>query len=421
MERTILAAFEERMMLTTWFENYIRLAFRIEKVFQTLHGRRFISYYYGPAAWKAEEEAAVATLPADLLRMAGALSDTLASQQFEAHRATFLAKQLLAMETICRVFCGETFSLEEEAQRCFDIRPTWTPEAQFEQALALGETLLPGPGSFFDRMQALTRHYTLPPEQSPLVLPLLQEALAEVRRRTHEMMRLPAQEEVRVQTVTGRPGNLAISLYLGGYRSQIEYNLDVPLDLSRVLEIMSHEGYPGHHVEAVLKEQELYQSRGYLEQTLDLLLAPQAVISEGLAMLAPSMIFPSDEEQAWLAQYIYPVAGVEPLELNWEYVRQIAERSMEVQGNAAFLLREGRPEPEVRQYLMHYLQVTEEQAQPMLVYLKAPFNTARIFSYTMGKRLLQPWLARSDRRLTFSRLLTQQLYPSELNDGAPSS
>lgn len=408
-------------MLTTWFENYIRLAFRIEKIFQTLHGRRFISSYYGPESWKAEEEAAAAPLPADLLRMAGALSDTLASQQFEPHRATFLAKQLLAMETICRVFCGETFSLEEEAQRCFDIRPIWIPEVQFEQALALGETLLPGPGSFFDRLQALTQRYTLPPGQSPLVLPLLQEALAEVRRRTYEVMRLSAQEEVRVQTVTGRPGNLAFSRYLGGYRSQIEYNLDVPLDLTRVLEIMSHEGYPGHHVEAVLKEQELYQSRGYQEQALDLLLAPQAVISEGLAMLAPSMIFPSDEEQAWLAQHIYPVAGLEPLQLNWEYVRQIAERSMEVQGNAAFLLREGRPEPEVRQYLMRYLQITEEQAQPMLVYLKAPFNTARIFSYTMGKRLLQPWLASSDRLLTFSRLLRQQLYPSELNDGTPSS
>lgn len=105
--------------------------------------------------------------PADLLRMAGALSESLAQELFEPHRATFLAKQLLAMETICRVWCGKVFSLEEEAQRCFDIRPTWTPETQFEQALALGETVLPGQGSFFDRMQALTRWYTLPSEQSP--------------------------------------------------------------------------------------------------------------------------------------------------------------------------------------------------------------------------------------------------------------
>ena len=248
-------------MPTPWFENYVRLAFRIEKAFQTLHGRRFISYYYGPPAWKAEEEAAPMRLPADLLRMAGALSESLAKEPFEPHRATFLAKQLRAQETICRVLCGETFSLEEEAYRCFDIRPTWIPETQLEQALALVETVLPGQGSFFDRMQSFTRRYTLLPGQPPLVLRMLQEALTEVRRRTHEVIPLPAGEEVSVQTVTGRPGNLAFSGYLGGYRSQIEFNLDAPLDLSRLLEIMSHEGYPGHHVEAVLKEQELYKAR----------------------------------------------------------------------------------------------------------------------------------------------------------------
>jgi hypothetical protein len=63
---------------------------------------------------------------------------------------------------------------------------------------------------------------------------------------------------------------------------------------------------------------------------------------------------------------------------------------------------------------MRFLLVTEEQAQPMLVYLKSPFNTARIFSYTAGKRLLQPWLACSNPRIAFTDLLTQQLYPSEL-------
>jgi len=116
----------------------------------------------------------------------------------------------------------------------------------------------------------------------------------------------------------------------------------------------------------------------------------------------------------WLAEHIYPAAGVEPLALNWEYMRRMSEWSMDVQGNAAFLLREGRPDQEVMRFLM----VTEEQARPMLVYLKAPFNSARIFSYTAGKRLLQPWLARSDSSIAFSRLLTQQLCPSELIDEA---
>ena len=259
------------MILSQWIENYVRLAFRIEKVFQTCYGRRFIAYYYGPPAWKAKEDIAPVYPSADLLRMAMTLSETLTYQLVEPPRATFLKKQLLAMETICRVFCGETFSLEEETERCFDILPTWIPETHFEQALPLGKTVLPGKGSFFDRMQPLRQKYELPLEKASLVMPFLQDALAEVRRRTHNIVSLPADEEVSVLTVTGRPGNLAFSGYYGGFRSQIEYNLDVPLDLTRVLEIMSHEGYPGHHVEAVLKEQELYQNRGFVERSLDLI------------------------------------------------------------------------------------------------------------------------------------------------------
>ena len=66
------------MILSQWIENYVRLAFRIEKAFQTLHRRRFISYYYGPPVWKAEEDTAPVYPSADLLRMAETLSETLA-------------------------------------------------------------------------------------------------------------------------------------------------------------------------------------------------------------------------------------------------------------------------------------------------------------------------------------------------------
>ncbi len=123
--------------------------------------------------------------PADeLLRAAGQLIDALPIQQFEPHRQTYLAKQALAMETVCRKLCGEIFTLEDEVQRCFDIRPTWTAEATFEQALALSETILPGEGSVFERMNALEKHYQLARDQVGLLEGFVHQALAETRRRT---------------------------------------------------------------------------------------------------------------------------------------------------------------------------------------------------------------------------------------------
>jgi hypothetical protein len=67
------------MMPTTWLEDYVRLAFGIERVFQTLLGRRLVAYYYGPAEWSVEEKSVPARPPAELLRVAGTLDEALAT------------------------------------------------------------------------------------------------------------------------------------------------------------------------------------------------------------------------------------------------------------------------------------------------------------------------------------------------------
>jgi hypothetical protein len=143
-----------------WLQAYILLAFRIDKAIRAFSANSpFVDCYYGPPAWK-DTVATEGVAPAgELLRSAGQLIDTLPIQHFEPHRQTYLAKQVLAMETVCRQLCGETFTLEDEVQRCFDIRPTWTPETTFEQAFALSETILPGAGNLFECMNALEKHY----------------------------------------------------------------------------------------------------------------------------------------------------------------------------------------------------------------------------------------------------------------------
>jgi hypothetical protein len=47
---------------------------------------------------------------------------------------------------------------------------------------------------------------------------------------------------------------LANNTYLGKYRSHIDVNTDLPTVLAYLLGLASHEGYPGHYEEAVLKE-----------------------------------------------------------------------------------------------------------------------------------------------------------------------
>jgi hypothetical protein len=397
-----------------WFREYVLLAFRIEKAIQKYTGSRFVDYYYGPSDWQAEAAAEAEQSPSQLVRDAMALQDALAEQGFETHRATYLEKQVIGLETVCRKLAGETFSLEDEVHRCFDVHPERIPETQLERGLAILDELLPGDRSLLDRLQAWRKQYYLAPEKSGLLLTFMKRAAGEARRRTQAFVTLPADEGVEIQAVSDLV-SIGENWYLGNYRSRVERNTERPADLRDLLQFICHEGYPGHHTEFVLKEQHLFREQSYLEQAIFPIISPQAVISEGIARSACEMIFTPEEVERWLAEHIYPDAGIEPDTLDIAKLREAEEvLDYSVLANAVFLLHDGRSDDEVTHYLMTYMLETEEQARRYLDFLKVPFQEAYIFTYVYGKRFMQPWLTGSESWNAFRRFLTEQVYPSEL-------
>src|SRR5260221_2553967 len=218
-------------MSEQWFREYVLLAFRIDKAIRKFSESRFVDYYFGPPEWKAAAEGEAEMPATELVREAMALADALPVQGFETHRTTYLEKQVTALETVCRKLNGETFSLEEEAQRCFDIYPTWTPESQFEQAIALFDEALPGAGSIVERQLALRQRYELAPEKSGLLVGLMQRALAEARHRTQAFVDLPEGEGLELQTVTDKVFG-GENWYLRNYRSRVELKTDLPTEVT---------------------------------------------------------------------------------------------------------------------------------------------------------------------------------------------
>lgn len=407
-------------MSEDWVREYVLLALRIDKLFRRFAHSWFVDVYYGPPDRKAAVDAEPETPPADLVRAAIALADALPAQGFEPQRAAYLERQVRAMETVCRTLSGERFSLADEVERCFDIRPEWTPEAQFELARALAEEALPGQGSLSERYAAWRRRYELAPQGAGLLAGMVGRALAEARRRTRTFVDLPEDERMEVETVREKPWTAA-NWYLGNRRSRLELNTDLPVNVAWLLDLMCHEGYPGHHTEAVVKEQTLYRERGYSEQSVLLTSTPQLVIAEGIATLAFEMIFSAHEAEQWLAEHLYPEAGIEPDAADHAKLRMAADLLLGVPGNAAFMLEEGRPDAEVIDYLMEYTLEPEERIRKRLEFLKVPFMQSYVFSYFYGKRLMQPLLQGSDRLAIFRRFLTEQLYPSLLVEWAESS
>jgi len=392
-----------------WGEDYIKLALRMEKAVPG-----FVDGYYGPVEWKVEVEAEDERTPGELLKEARRLRMTLQHQSFEPRREAYLGKQVDAMVTVCRKLYGESISLDEEVRTCFDIVPQWTPEALFEEAHALMEEALPGPGSLTDRVSARRVRYDLGREQSGLVQGLLESAMAEVRRKTLAFVDLPEGEGLEIRTVTGQPWG-AYNWYMGHYRSLVEFNTDLPTNVNSMLDTMAHEGYPGHHTEHVLKEKLLYEAKGYLENAILLINTPECVISEGIATLAGDMVLAPGDKERWLAEQAYPKAAMARDAVDGGKLGRAGDLMAGVRGNAVIMLHaEGRPEDEVVDYLMRWQLLPEDRARKALQFLKSPLWRAYTFTYYYGKRLMEPLLQGPDRVTVFRRLLTEQVYPSML-------
>ena len=254
-------------MNETWLQQYIFLAFRIHKAMEAAHESPFVEAYYGPPAWRSQVEAEPILEATELVRQTMSLANALPVQGFASNRKVYLEKHIKAMETLCRKLSGETFSLQEEARYCLDISPTWTSERQFEQAHILyDDTILPGTGNLAERLQAYKTVFALPSNQTDALTGFIERAFAEARKRTSTFLELPQDEAIEIEY---RPTweYDAAAYYRGNYRTHIVMNVAATAAyMPRLFDHkVCHEGYPGHHTEYALKEQQLVQKEEYLD------------------------------------------------------------------------------------------------------------------------------------------------------------
>ena len=101
-----------------------------------------------------------------------------------------------------------------------------------------------------------------------------------------------------------------VQLLPGPVFSRIEVNTDLPIRISRAVDLGCHEGYPGHHVLNSLLEQKLTRGRGWVEFSVYPLFSPQSLIAEGSANYGADLAFPGLQKAAFEAARLYPVAGL---------------------------------------------------------------------------------------------------------------
>src|SRR5262249_37364442 len=229
-----------------------------------------------------EEPCEPAALAAEAQALLAGLDVALDGEQ----RARWLRSQLVGLETVARRLAGEEMSYLDEVERCYGVRPELLPEDDFARAHEALDEILPGDGPVLERYQSWEEAQTV---DTDALLPALEALTADLRERSRELVSLPDGESIEIELVQDEPW-LAFNYYQGDLCSRVAFNTDLPWRSIDLLTVVAHELYPGHHTEAVLKEQLLVRDRGQLEESILMIGTPQSLIAEAIATVAPEVV-----------------------------------------------------------------------------------------------------------------------------------
>ena len=239
-----------------------------------------------------------------------------------------------------------------------------------------------GPGSLAARFARRLEEAALPGE---LVGAALGEAVALTRERTLESVGLPEGEEVELEVVTGEMW-LGFARYLGGFRTHVALNADLPFPADELVWFAAHEAYPGHHTHRAWQE-----TTGRLETTLGVLRSPDAVTAEGIGQTAPRLVLDGafEELAARLAR------------LGFEYDGEAGARVVEgdhlltaVWSNASILRHErGASREEAREYAAHWsLQPADRVEKFLEANVEDRASRGYTHCYSVGERLCRAYV-----------------------------
>jgi hypothetical protein len=375
-------------------ERYLRLGLQLGR-----HVDGIVDAYYGPPELAAAVNAEAPLDPRALVLTAEALLGELEDG--------WLRDQVTGLRTYAGVLAGESGSYADEVEGCYGVRPTHTDEAVFAAAHEQLEELLPGDVPLAQRKRQWEDSIRVPPEQ---IARIAEAVIDEARGWTRGLVDLPDGEGVVLEVVHDKPW-LAFCEYLGDLRSRIVINVDLPMSAIELLHLTMHETYPGHHAERCAKEHLLVRGRGLLEETLVLVPTPQSLVTEGIAELAPDMLYGGGAGAA-LAAVIHD-AGIE---LDLAHALAV-ERGLEPCGwaevNAALLLHDGgASKADAQAYLERWALMSSELAAHMIRFFSEPTSRTYVMNYSAGRELCRTYVA--DEPSRFRRLLTEQVRVRDL-------
>ena len=322
---------------------------------------------------------------------------------------------LVAADTRLQMLEGRKFTFNDEAKGQFATVPELLPLAHYDALLADLEKLIPGEGLLAIRVDAFNEGYTVPKNR---MKPVFDAAIAECKRRTARHINLPVGESFDMEFVTGKTWS-GYNYYKGNYKSLIQINTDLPIRISRAVDLGCHEGYPGHHVLNLLVEERLARKNGWKEYEVNPLYSPTSVLSEGSANFGIDLAFPARERVAFERDVLYPLAGLDPktADAYWK-MQQMTEKLSGARLTIAKMYLDGEVNrTQALALTQKYLLLSPARAEQSIAF--TDHYRSYVINYGWGKDLVTGYVEggnpnETERWRRMEKILSEPTLPSDL-------
>jgi hypothetical protein len=397
-------------------EEYLTLGLRLGR-----HIDGMVDAYYGPPALQRriedEPRQPAGRLVAELRLLLSAIDGDQALDPDTAPAALedgaaparrhWLRAQVVGLLTTARKLDGEEIGYADEVEACYGVRPTRVDEDVLVAAHRRLDEVLPGSGPLAERLVEWREAHAVPVDK---LRPAIDSLAEDLRHRTSVLFGLPEGEQVEFELVTGQPWS-GFNYYLGGLRSRVAVNVDLPVLSTGLAHLVAHEAYPGHHTEHTRKEVGLVRRRRWFEESIFLVGTPQCLLAEGLADLGLEVVMGSRPEAA-VAEHLLPLG----IRYDTEVVAAVSDAGEAlgaVRQNAAFRLHEDGADVEtVTAEVARFGLLSRERAAKAVEFLTHPTWRAYLTCYVEGLPLCRAFVDGDPAR--FDRLLSEQLTPDVL-------
>lgn len=405
--------------VNTIAESYVKLAFSLG-----MYDEDYIDGYFGPEELKTAAFKDTLSLQ-DIINYSDDLEKAVEKylerpdNSSELHARLLSLKSLIvSLRTRAEMASGINYTFDIESELLYDVvSPVYSLES-YKTSIALIDSLLPGTGDINTRWNAFRKAFIVPVNKLDTLFSL---AFSECRARTYKYIPQKENDFFTYEFVDDASWG-AYNWFKGNGTSLIQINRRTPIYFDRVLDLVAHEAYPGHHVFHSLHEAVLYKRKGWIEFSIIPLFSPKAVISEGLANFAIEILFDENEKQEFEKNILCKIAGIntKQVDLYYSILNLMSELQYASTESARRYLDGKITKEQAINFLMNYRLRTAEEAERNIEFFEK--YRSYILTYSIGLDLVRNYFASENpsspeqKWELYYKLMSTPVLPSDLRN-----